>query len=240
MSQYTYESEGFILHSRRFRENSVLLDVLTQTHGRIALIARRSVAKKKSAFNPYQVFSEKLFRWRGRGELQSLQIAEQLEAFELEKMNLVCGLYCNELLVKVTGKHLPLDSMYTAYRDTIKTLVSTSTPELPLRTFEAKLLMELGHALDFTEDCQTHQALIDSTHYYYHPQAGFSASTLGAGECDVRAEELAALKAHAVDDEHFPRAAKLVYAGTIKHLLGTKTLNSRDLYRDLSKFKLAK
>ncbi len=240
MSQYTYESEGFILHSRRFRENSVLLDVLTQTHGRVALIARRSVAKKKSAFNPYQVFSEKLFRWRGRGELQSLQVAEQLRVFQLEKMNLVCGLYCNELLVKVTGKHLPMDSIYTVYRDTIKSLASTTTPEFPLRTFEAKLLMELGHALDFNEDCQTHHALVDATDYYYHPEAGFSAATLGNGECKVSAQELAALSAHAVDDEHFPRAAKLVYAGTIKHLLGTKTLNSRDLYRDLSKFKLSK
>jgi len=240
MSQYTFESKGFILHSRRFRENSVLLDVLTQTHGRVGLIARRSVAKKQSAFNPYQVFSEKLFRWRGRGELQSLQVAEQLKSFELEKMNLVCGLYCNELLVKVTGKHLAMEAIYTVYRETIKSLVSTSTPELPLRSFEATLLMELGHALDFNEDCQTHQDLVDCTHYYYHPQAGFSASTLGAGECQVRAEELAALRAHAIDDEHFPRAAKLVYAGTIKHLLGTKTLNSRDLYRDLSQFRLAK
>lgn len=240
MSQYNYESMGFILHSRRFRENSLLLDVLTQTHGRIALIARRSVSKKKSPFNPYQVFNEKLLRWRGRGELQSLLNLEQLCAFELKKMNMVCGLYCNEVLVKVTGKHIPLDSMYEIYRDTIKQLESTTTPELPLRTFESRLLMELGHALDFTEDCQTHKALEDSAQYYYHPQVGFSISSLGLGECKVTSQELAALRSHELDNEHFARAAKLVYAGTIKHLLGQKTLNSRELYRDLSKFNLAK
>ncbi len=240
MSQYNYESNGFILHSRRFRENSLLLDVLTQSHGRIALIARRSVSKKKSPFNPYQVFNEKLFRWRGRGELHSLQSADQLTAFELKKLNMVCGLYCNELLIKITGKYIPLDSMYSIYRNTIENLTITVTPELPLRTFEARLLMELGHALDFTEDCQTHQTLADSTHYYYLPQAGFSVSTLGLGECKITSQELSALRSHDLENEFFPRAAKLVYAGTIKHLLGQKTLNSRDLYRDLSKFKLAK
>lgn len=239
MSQNNYESPGFILHSRRFRENSVLLDVLTQTHGRISLIARRSVAKKKSAFNPYQVFNEKLFHWRGRNELQTLLSAEQISSFELSKMNLVCGLYCNELLVKVTGKHIPLDSMYMTYRTTIADLVETNEPQLPLRTFEANLLTELGHALNFDDDCQSHQPLAPSSHYYYHPQSGFSTASLGQGECKVSMAELQALRSHELEDKHFARAAKLVYAGTIKYLLGHKTLNSRELYRELTKFKVS-
>lgn len=235
MSDYNYESNGFILHSRRFRENSVLLDVLTESFGRVGLLARRSTAKKKTVFNPFQPFSEKLFRWRGRSELQSLQSQEQLNVFDLTKNNLICGLYCNELMINMTARHSPVDSLYTSYKATIGQLVHCAEPELPLRTFESDLIGELGHAINFYEDCETHEPLMSQQKYYYHPASGFSAGALGLGAFEITAEQMVALRAHDLESECFPRAAKLIYASTIQHLLGNKKLASRELFREVRK-----
>ena len=207
MSKFNFESSGYVLHSRRFRENSLLLDVFTQRYGRVALIARRSTAKKKISFNPYQSFNESYLRWRGKGDLQNLQSADSIESQTLRKNNLICGLYCNELLIKLTARHIPLEGLYLTYRDVVKDLAQAKQPETVLRQFESNLLAELGHAINFYDDYRTGDELAVAEQYFFHPRVGFSTLAIGEGELKISAAEMESLRHN---DFSFQATAKLV------------------------------
>jgi len=235
MSTYNFESAGYVLHSRRFRENSLLLDVFTQQYGRVALIARRSTAKKKISFNPFQSFNESHIRWRGKGDLQNLQSVDSIDGQILRKNSLICGLYCNELLIKLTARHIPLEQLYLTYRAAIKDLVQTDQPEAILRRFEANLLAELGHAINYYDDFRTGDELAPVAQYFFHPRVGFSTLAIGEGEVKVSAAEIEALRHNDIASKASARLVKNIHARTLAFLMGKKDLNSKELYRSVQK-----
>ena len=64
---------GYILHSRSYRETSVILEVFTQGFGRAGLVARgarRPRSAMRGLLNPFQPLR---LSWSGRGELATLR-----------------------------------------------------------------------------------------------------------------------------------------------------------------------
>ena len=58
---------AFVLHQRRYRDTSLILDVLTLYHGRIGLVARGARAGKKNIARQLQPFRQLLLSWIGEG-----------------------------------------------------------------------------------------------------------------------------------------------------------------------------
>jgi len=233
MSTLNYDSVGYVLHSRRFRENSLLLDVFSKDYGRVGLVARRSTAKKKASFNPFQAFNEYQIRWRGKGELQNLQSADALQNAFLEKKNLICGLYCNELLIKLTARHIPLEQLYRSYHTAVVNLERASKPEAILRQFESDLLAEIGHAINLYDDYRTGAPLDAAQDYFFHPRVGFSTLAIGEGETRISGAELESLRHNDLTEASTARIIKVIHASTLAFLMGEKKLNSRELYRSV-------
>ncbi len=119
---------AFILHHRHYRETSLLLDVFTQEHGRINLIARGVRKPNPRSRSLLQPFTPLLISWQGKTELMTLSIAEpQGSSIRLSGECLLSAFYLNELLVKLLQKHDPYPQLYTIYADT---LLKLAQPEL--------------------------------------------------------------------------------------------------------------
>ncbi len=230
------ESIGLILHSRRFRENSRIIEVFTQEYGRIALVARVASKKAGSRSSGLQPFQESLFRWRGKGELQNLQSLDTLTVFALKDKAIICGMYCNELLTHLTEKFLPLPDLYLRYRQTLDALNRSQSLNAPLREFEINLLEQLGYGLNLESDCLTAEPLQNNGYYYYHAQQGFSRRSPGKEALKISALVLEGIRNRDFSEDNVARQSKRILGAAIQFQLGYKPLKSRQLLQAMTKY----
>lgn len=217
---------AFILHHRPYRETSVILDVLTPNHGRVALVAKgvRSSRSKWRAL--LQLFSPIWLSWQGQSDLMTLTATEPAGVpIHLQGNCLLSGFYLNELLVRLLQKHDPHPQLYINYQATLLELQHTSAPQKLLRIFEKKLLEELGYGLQLTTSFQADQF------YRFYPEHGFEPCTAEASEGAFLGKNLLALANEQLDDVEALREAKRLMRFVLARLLGTNELQSRKLFR---------
>lgn len=224
---------GYVLHARRYRENSRIVEVFTREHGRVSLLVRIGQKQAASALGKFQPFHECNLGWRGRAELRTLTSIEDLRGWRLAGLASVCGLYCNELLLKLLAKEQEMAAVYATYGDTLGRLASGAPPAPALRRFEAVLLEELGYGLHLDMDCVTGDALSAADSYYFHPGQGVSVSELGSGALAVSAAALHAIEARCFDDPGLARETRRVLGAAIAHLLNGRPLASKLLLQSM-------
>lgn len=232
------ESVGFVIHSRRYRENSRILELYTRDHGRVALLGRISVkrgGKEQSALQPFQ---ESLFYWRGKSELKNLQTVEATTVIELNQEASICGLYCNELLLYLLDKQLPQAELYDHYKETLAGLSSASSLAQTLRKFEIILLEQLGYGLDFSQDAQTGEALDPEGRYYFHPEVGVSRLKPEQPALAVSGACLVAIRNADFSDRQVARIARQILSASLQLQLGGRQLKSRQLMQSFMKYRI--
>jgi DNA repair protein RecO (recombination protein O) len=223
---------AFVLHSRPYRETSVLLDLFTHEHGRISVIAKGVRSKRSRLKSLLQPFVPLLISWQGKGELGTLTGAEGQGYYNnLNGECLLSGLYLNELLMRVLHKFDPQPGLYTIYQKTLLELQGEGLQKT-LRLFEKKLLEEIGYGLQLLY-AQPAGTIIDADHYYhFHPEHGFEYygelnKTAGAV---FSGKSLLAIAADQLDDETVQRDCKRLMRLALAPLLGKNPLQSRKLY----------
>lgn len=231
------DDRGFVLHSRRFRENSRILDVFTYGHGRLSLLARvsRKQALRKTLL--FQSFTELSLSWRGGGSLPNLGFVEEIQALPMSGKQAVCGLYCNELLIYSLASSIVVPELYLFYRTTLQRLSGQRFDESYLREFESRILEESGQGLDFFHDCNTGGELGRSGAYYYQPGYGFSVKEPTGERLQINTRDMQALQSGQLTMQDNPKGVKMVYRAAINHMLQNRSLNSRQLFRELAKLK---
>ena len=225
---------AYILHTRPFRDTSLLIDAFTTSHGRINLIAKgaRGVRGKKSRFRgSLQAFVPLLLSWRGNTDLMNLVNAEPnpIPLPHLTGKLLVCGLYLNELLIRLLYRYDPYPHLFKAYQTALCSL--SDNPAIALRLFEKKLLAELGYALYLNKDSLTNQALLPHQSYQFIPSQGLVVclnkslhkQTIFSGA------SLLAMHHETWDTSTHLSDAKRLFRLALNHLLEGKTLRSREL-----------
>jgi DNA repair protein RecO (recombination protein O) len=230
------ESVGLILHSRRYRENSKIIEAFTLEHGRVALVARVATKKAGKRANGLQPFHESLFRWKGKGELQNLYSLDSLTIFRLKDKAAICGMYCNEILMHLTQKFLPLPELYACYRQTLEGLAGGLPLSPCLRSFEMTLLEQLGYGLNFETDCQTAEPLWDNEQYYYHAQQGFSRQSLGKDSIEIAGNIIQKMRSRDFSGAEVASSSRRVLGSAIQIQLGNRPLKSRQLLLSISKY----
>jgi hypothetical protein len=119
--------KGYVLHSYQYRETSLILQVWTEKHGRLGLVAkgaRRPKSASRAVLVPFQLLS---MSWFGRGELRTLKAAEPASpATPLGGASLLSAFYLNELLLKLTTRDDPHEQLFAAYDEAILSLRSIS------------------------------------------------------------------------------------------------------------------
>jgi len=108
---------AYVLHARPWRETSLLLEVLTEHHGRLGLVARGVQGPKRhvlrAALQPLQHIR---FEGVQRGELAQLTAAEALDAApRLSSDAALAGFYVSELLLRLAPRQDPHSGLYELY-----------------------------------------------------------------------------------------------------------------------------
>ncbi len=228
---------GMVLHARRFREDSRIVEWFTREAGRVAVVARVPKRRAAATLAALQPFREALIQWRGRGELATLSGLEPGPVIPLAGEAQVCGLYCNELLLHLTRRGLPQAALYDTWRATLQALGQGGAPGPLLRAFEWALLAELGYGLHPEQDSETGAPLEPDTACHYHPAHGFSARPLAAGSLTVAPATLAALQRRDWAAPGQAAALRRLLGRAIDHLLEGRPLRSRALLRSLSRYR---
>ncbi len=145
----------FILHQRPFKETSLILDIFSENHGRLSILARGAKRKNSSFKGVLQPFSALFLSWTGRSDLKILVDGQaQAAPYWLQGLSLFSALYVNELLIKVLNYNDPYVRLYQQYEIVLNALAHSNNENEKirdsLRVFESELLAELGYALDLT------------------------------------------------------------------------------------------
>jgi DNA repair protein RecO (recombination protein O) len=246
----TGPDRGYVLHSYAYRETSLILQLWTERHGRLGVVAkgaRRPRSASRSLLVPFQPLS---LSWFGRGELRTLKGAESAGAgLPLAGAALMGAFYLNELLLKLTHRDDPHEALFAAYDEAIARLRTLSRGgahaelaaaiEPVLRRFEMRLLRELGYALELTREAGSHAPVVAERDYWYAVERG--AERAGeAGEARPNAVRLRGLTLQhlergELEDPLTVAQAKQLMRLIINHFLDGEELATRAFARDLQR-----
>lgn len=241
--RYTAEP-GFVLHARAYRETSLLVEVLSQEHGRVGLLARGVRGPKRHALRAaLQPMQHIRFDAVQRGELAQLQAAEALDAAPLLAGDAaLAGFYLNELLLRLAPRLDPHPGLYAAYATTRERLRGHGGDRTGLgwilRRFERDLLDELGFGLSFEADGDG-AAIDPAARYLLDPEHGPRRllSDRGQGERDSAAtgRALLALAGDEKPEDEDLASLRRALRPVLAHHLGGRGLKSWELMTALGR-----
>jgi len=225
---------AFVLHARPYRDTSALVELLTRECGRVTVIAKGARSNKNKNAALWQPFTPVLVSWYGRHELKSASAVEAGGApFILTGLRLFSALYLNELLHRLLSPLEPHPMMYEVYQLVLAELCSADADiELLLRSFERRLIDELGYGLSFCE-AQTKMPLQPDCLYQYTPRHGFVCCEPGARADNRRifsGDVLLKIEQEHYDQADIKQAAKFLMRQVLSVYLGPEPLNSRKLF----------
>jgi DNA repair protein RecO (recombination protein O) len=172
---------AFVLHSYAYKESSLIVDLFTVENGRMAAVAKgakRPASNLRGALLSLQPI-EAIFS--GRGEVKTLTQAQWLPGQPwLTGQALMCGMYLNELLIKLLPREDPHPQLFESYAATLLTLAESREHGAILREFEINLLTEMGYGLELEKDVRSGLALKPDALYRYDPMSGPSEQGIGA------------------------------------------------------------
>ncbi|MEP6897150.1 MAG: DNA repair protein RecO [Rhodanobacter sp.] len=168
------QQPAFVLHSRPYRESSLLLECLTRDLGRVGVVARsvrgERARLKRAQLEPFQPLALDLLM---RGELATLTALETLGTPCRLPGNVgLSGLYLNELVVRLTERQDPFPRIYDAYALTLVRMAGGESLAWSLRRFERDLLEALGYGLQLQFDAESGEPLLPDAHYRYAVEHG--------------------------------------------------------------------
>ncbi len=224
-----HQQPGFVLHTRAYRESSLLVEAFTRDYGRLCLLSKGARRLKSGMRGVLYPFQSLLLSWAGKGELPILAAAEPDRRFlDLTGDERICAFYINELLMYLLHRYDSHPGLFDRYRQVLHTLSASSDREWLLRFFEKQLLRELGYALILDQDAQTGDAIDPKANYHYVPE-------LGAIKDDgkvydgivIKGAALIALEREEPADEEVKQECKRLMRIMLGRHLGQRVLHSR-------------
>lgn len=220
---------AFVLHQRNYRDTSRLVELFSEDHGRLTVVARgvRSTRSPlKSVLQPYQPI---LASWTQRGELGTLTGAETNGiALPLHGDALLSGFYLNELLIRLLPKHEPHAEIFAHYHRTLATITHQALAPA-LRRFEKHLLDNLGYGLNLNHEANSSNPIQPHQHYRYHLQHGPEITAKNSTGLIINGQSLLDLAQDNFDNPTSLRDASRLLRNALDFYLGDKPLQSRIL-----------
>lgn len=225
---------AFVLHAYPYSETSLIVDVFSRDHGRVALLARGARRPRSLLRGVLLAFQPLEMGWAGRGEVQTLLKAEwQGGQPLLAGKSLFLGYYLNELLMHLLPREDAHAHLFSVYAATLQRF-ALGTQESDLRNFERALLQELGYGLMLETDAGG-IAIDGNAHYAYEIERGpVRLPGPGSSALAVRGRTLLDLAREDFSDPRSLAEAKQLMRTLIGHYTGGKNLASRRIFRELN------
>jgi DNA repair protein RecO (recombination protein O) len=108
--------QGFVLHTVAWRETSLVVELFTRDHGRIAVMAKGARRPRSALRAVLLQFQPIDVAFSGRNELKTLIRAEWRAGVPLPQGRaLLIGFYLNELLMRLLAREDPHPRLYDGY-----------------------------------------------------------------------------------------------------------------------------
>lgn len=226
---------AFVLHSYPYKETSLIVDVLTRDHGRIALVAKGAKRPHSKLRGVLQTFQPLSISWSGKSEVRTLTGAEWVGGLlPVEKSALLCGFYLNELLIKFLARDDPHRPLFDHYVSTLNELAHGESVPIVLRKFELALLRETGFAGNFTRCTMTRDAVEPDQIYVVDPERGARPAQPADVWPRVSGKTLLDMEREDYSDQNTQSQSKFLMRALLSHHLGGGTLNTRQILIDLT------
>ena len=169
------DEPAYVLHRYVWSETSLILEVFTRHHGRVALVAK-GAKRPTSSFRPVLLPLQPLsLAFGGDGDIRTLKSAEWVGGHVMPTGEaLLSGYYLNELLMRLTARDDPHPALFEIYAAAVRLLASGDPNALQwaLRGFELMLLREMGLVPALNLQTLTLKPLSPSDSYALVPEAG--------------------------------------------------------------------
>jgi DNA repair protein RecO (recombination protein O) len=173
------DEPAYVLHRYDWSESSLILEVFTRHHGRIALVAK-GAKRPSSSFRPILLPLQPLhLSFGGDGEIRSLRGAEWQGGHIMPSGDaLLSGYYLNELLLLLLARDDPHPGLFDVYANVVQVVASGHGEALQsaLRTFELLLLREIGLLPMLNAQTLTLLTLDEQARYSLVPEGGLRQS----------------------------------------------------------------
>lgn len=212
------DEPGIVLHTRPYRETSLILSAFTLNHGRVSLVARGARGRRRRVIQP---FSTVRLGWSGRGNLGTLTGFETEHQYWFRGTSLASAFYLAELISRLLAEREAHPRLYATLAWALENLeVQTA---IVLRSFEKLLLEELGYGLDFERDVDGRPLTADRC-YRLIPDQGFEPNGDGYAGDVLRGIGLGAFH-----DASVRQTARRLFGEALAVHLGPRPLLSRRL-----------
>ena len=235
-------ARAWILHTRPWRETSLIVELFTAEAGRVGVVARGARRPRRGGrvLEPFVALDCEL---RGRGELRTLARHEVAQRVALAGDALYAGFYLNELVVRLLQREDAHPRLFEVYEGALGVLSllprgreAQVALEPVLRRFEFALLDELGYGLPLDVDLSG--APVDPARtYLVQPDSGVLPPTDAVAEgvstetaLQLTGADLLAIAAGRLDSASVLRAAKRLARAALAPHLGPRPLASRALF----------
>jgi len=164
---------AYVLHTYPYKETSLIVEAFARRFGRVALLARGARRPRSAMRGVLLSFHALRLSWSASAELGTLIAAEWSCALQpLAGRALMCGFYLNELLLRLLPRDDPHESLFDIYGETLQRLSLQNDLAGVLRSFEKRLLAELGYAPLLDRDAASGAPIDPEARYVYEPDRG--------------------------------------------------------------------
>lgn len=250
---------AFILQQRKYRETSLIINVLTRDFGRLSLLAKGVRKPKSKTAGLLQAFVPLNISYLGKAELKTLTDIESIApSFALKGLALYCGFYVNELIGLFLHQYDPHPDVFTSYRKCLSGLAATayvhsstlrgdvarppaerynrmpsdsSQIEAALRIFELELMENVGYGLQLEYDAGNEQPIDSSKKYRFNQEQGL----IEDGHGLFSGTTIYAIRRKEFTDPKTLCETKLLMRAVIDHHLQGRPLKSRAVINQIIK-----
>ena len=241
-----YLQPAFILQQRKYRESSLIIEVLTRNFGRVSLLAKGVRKTKSKTAGMLQPFIPLNISYIGKAELKILTDVEMIPPFsEIKGLALYCGFYINELISCFLHKYDPHPEMFDYYRECLSSLSACRytapcppfmkpdgfSMEAALRQFELNLMACIGYGLQLEYD-HNGKPIESAKKYQFKGGLGLIETVDGA----FSGKTLQALASRELTEPQVLSEAKILMRTVIDVYLQGKQLKSRAVINKIIKY----
>jgi len=225
---------AFVLHSYPYKETSLVLEVFSRAHGRVALLARGARRPRSALRGVLMAFQPLRLSWSGSAELCMLTGAEWSGGQPaLGGAPLMCGFYLNELIMRLLPRDDAHETLFDAYAQSLLRLASNAPLAAILRSFERRMLAELGYAPSLERDAETGDPIDPALVYTYQAERGPIRENGTVGEMRVSGQTLLDMARDDYARTETRDEARSLMRALIGERLGRQGLHTRSVMMEL-------
>jgi len=226
---------GYVLHTYPYKETSLIVEAFTRGFGRVALLARGARRPRSAMRGVLLSFHPLRLGWSASAELGNLIAAEWSGALQpLAGRALMCGFYLNELLLRLLPRDDPHEALFDVYGDSLRALSEGCAQASVLRSFEKRLLAELGYAPLLEREASSGAPIEPGRRYVYEPDRGPMPTSNSNGDLVVSGQTLLDLAADEFARPETRDEARMLLRALIGQRLHGQVLHTRTVLRELS------